>query len=927
MTTLESSIRIGAVVDQAVTALRSVKKEVDSLNQAVVKPPAVATGSGAAAAAAAKEAKEAALVRAKARKDELEAEKQAAREIERVRRQAAQQARQLAPQLTDITVGLATGQSPFLILLQQGGQLKDVFGGVGNAAKALASVFTPLRVIVGGVAAAIGSIGLAAFQGRRDTDALTRSLVLTGNTAATSLGQLDKTARSIATSQGAAIGDVRATLAALVAQGGFTQGSLTATARAVTAFAAVSGQSAEDAIKAFDGQADGVAAWAAKTNKAYNFLTAEQFKYIRSLEAQGRSQDALRVANELFASEMGSRVAPALGTLDKLWKGIGVAVSGVWDTLKAIGRDTGPEEKVAALTEKLAALDKLRNRGLSPALRIEGTESPGEAALRGELAAANRTLLNNQRVASERVAAAAAANKEITESSKEFQGALLALDQAGAQKRLAVELARLDAQRSAAEQANAAGLLGATEFALKINTIDQQRLQAQAATLQKQIEFERARSVATSQAETNAKNARVIGLEAQLVEVQSRIGAASAKARGIVAGAALEDARKSATEWAQVWERAASQVRAFAEQNDAATAARGTDPAQRAQAEADAKTANVRRQLAELQRDLNLRISLTLDPQQKALLDQQLQALGAEGSRAIAEATRTGTFGALQTQVSELMEALRLQEQAIEQEGLTVEQAEARKFAARDAALPQLQALLQAQQALASTTGERNAVQAITNDLKVLQDRSTEVQRSLANNVQGGFAQMFEDIATGSKSALGAFGSFIGGVARFALNLITQQLGKQLAASLLPGDGGGLLGGLIGSVGKFFGVLHTGGIVGAGGGAVRAASPLAWLGAPRYHSSGIVGLRPRERAIIAEDGEEVLDATNPRHIRNFKGGLGGGVNISVSVQGAQGPAAQQNNAGAELGRMVEAAVDQWATKQSRVGGVLSRRGA
>lgn len=43
--------------------------------------------------------------------------------------------RQIPMQLTDIVVGLSTGQLPMYVLLQQGGQLKDMFGGIGNAVK------------------------------------------------------------------------------------------------------------------------------------------------------------------------------------------------------------------------------------------------------------------------------------------------------------------------------------------------------------------------------------------------------------------------------------------------------------------------------------------------------------------------------------------------------------------------------------------------------------------------------------------------------------------------------------------------------------------------------------------------------------------------------------------------------------------------
>ena len=46
--------------------------------------------------------------------------------------QASAALRTLPAQFTDIATQLAGGQSPFLVLLQQGGQIKDSFGGIGN---------------------------------------------------------------------------------------------------------------------------------------------------------------------------------------------------------------------------------------------------------------------------------------------------------------------------------------------------------------------------------------------------------------------------------------------------------------------------------------------------------------------------------------------------------------------------------------------------------------------------------------------------------------------------------------------------------------------------------------------------------------------------------------------------------------------------
>lgn len=51
--------------------------------------------------------------------------------------QTAQALRQLPAQFTDIFTSLAGGQSPLLVLIQQGGQIKDSFGGIGNTFQVL----------------------------------------------------------------------------------------------------------------------------------------------------------------------------------------------------------------------------------------------------------------------------------------------------------------------------------------------------------------------------------------------------------------------------------------------------------------------------------------------------------------------------------------------------------------------------------------------------------------------------------------------------------------------------------------------------------------------------------------------------------------------------------------------------------------------
>lgn len=77
-------------------------------------------------------------------------------------------------QMTDIVVGLSTGQSPFMVLMQQGGQLKDMFGGIGPAIKGVGTYVMGLVNPYSVAAASVGLLTYAVYQNRQEIDAATK---------------------------------------------------------------------------------------------------------------------------------------------------------------------------------------------------------------------------------------------------------------------------------------------------------------------------------------------------------------------------------------------------------------------------------------------------------------------------------------------------------------------------------------------------------------------------------------------------------------------------------------------------------------------------------------------------------------------------------------------------------------------------------
>ncbi|EMC4229613.1 phage tail tape measure protein [Cronobacter sakazakii] len=70
-----------------------------------------------------------------------------------------QQAMRMLPmQITDVVTSLASGMPIWMVAIQQGGQIKDSFGGIAGALRALMTFVTPLNVAIGAATAVFGTL-------------------------------------------------------------------------------------------------------------------------------------------------------------------------------------------------------------------------------------------------------------------------------------------------------------------------------------------------------------------------------------------------------------------------------------------------------------------------------------------------------------------------------------------------------------------------------------------------------------------------------------------------------------------------------------------------------------------------------------------------------------------------------------------------
>lgn len=230
--------------------------------------------------------------------------------------------RYLPMQMTDIVTSLASGMPVYMVAIQQGGQLRDSFGGVGNALKAMLSMVTPARVAIGGLAGAVLIAAKAGSDYFTAYDEINKAIIRTGNIAGTSALQIMASSQTIAASTGATVGTIQSLMTELVGMGSLTQQQLEKAAGS-TALAVQTGiVSAQDITKAYkDIEKDPVKALQS-LNEQYNFLTVSQLKHVDDLIKQKDQTAAVTQAMDLFGDTMAKRGEQAYDSLTpfgRLW--------------------------------------------------------------------------------------------------------------------------------------------------------------------------------------------------------------------------------------------------------------------------------------------------------------------------------------------------------------------------------------------------------------------------------------------------------------------------------------------------------------------------------------------------------------------------------------------------------------------------------
>jgi hypothetical protein len=273
--------------------------------------------------------------------------------------------RMLPMQMTDVVTQLAGGQNPLLILVQQGGQIKDSFGGIGPAIKGIGAALNPLSVVLGATAVAAGALGYAFYSGSQEIQAFNKSLAFTGNYAGVTANQLAEMSRHIGDSIGTQ-GAAAEALALMASTGKIAGDNMERYGESAVRANKAAGKEVAVTVKEFASLADAPVSASLKLNETYHYLTQSVFEQIAALEKQGKMQEAVALAQNTFADatdKMSKQVVERLGWIEQAWRGVKNAAAEAWDTTKNVGREATPEETRVELQARVQSLLRDQKRG------------------------------------------------------------------------------------------------------------------------------------------------------------------------------------------------------------------------------------------------------------------------------------------------------------------------------------------------------------------------------------------------------------------------------------------------------------------------------------------------------------------------------------------------------------------------------------
>ncbi|HAS7881583.1 TPA: phage tail tape measure protein [Vibrio cholerae] len=275
--------------------------------------------------------------------------------------------RGLPAQFTDIAVSLQGGQEPLTVLLQQGGQLKDMFGGIGPAAKAMGGYVAGLINPFSLAAASAGALTLAYYQGSEEADRYRDAIILTGNASGVTADKLADMAKRLDEISGTQRNAAKA-IAEIASTGKIAADEIGMVAQAAVMMESATGKAVSETVAEFVKLAEEPSKSIAELNKNQNFLTQAVYEQITALEKQGKTQEAVTLAVKTYSETLNQRtneITENLGYIESAWRSLKNGAAEAWDAMLSVGRSETEYDALSELNEQIEDAQRRLNNARS----------------------------------------------------------------------------------------------------------------------------------------------------------------------------------------------------------------------------------------------------------------------------------------------------------------------------------------------------------------------------------------------------------------------------------------------------------------------------------------------------------------------------------------------------------------------------------
>ncbi|MFA5901698.1 MAG: phage tail length tape measure family protein, partial [Hyphomicrobium sp.] len=223
------------------------------------------------------------------------------------------------------------------------------------ASMSVASGFGVMASAAAVAAVAVAAIGYAAYKGAQEQLAYQKALILSGNVAGTTAGQMADMARAIGQNVGTQYQAAEA-LTALAGTGQVAGSSLQKLGEVAVQMQRTMGVSVQDTAKEFAELGREPVKASLKLNEATHYLTASVYEQIKAAQDLGDEERAASLAQDAYATAMAQRmdgINQNLGYLQTAWNFVRDGAKGAWDAMLNLGRETTTAEKIKAITDQL----------------------------------------------------------------------------------------------------------------------------------------------------------------------------------------------------------------------------------------------------------------------------------------------------------------------------------------------------------------------------------------------------------------------------------------------------------------------------------------------------------------------------------------------------------------------------------------------